>query len=53
VLSGCLGRGLDELLGTVVAGMVDVQPDDDVALLAIRFHPEDEPRPPEAGPSHC
>ena len=25
--------------------------DDDVALLALRAHPEDRPRPPEAGPS--
>ncbi|NNH22164.1 PP2C family protein-serine/threonine phosphatase [Pseudokineococcus marinus] len=26
--------------------------DDDVAVLAVRMHPEDRPRPPEAGPSH-
>ncbi|MEJ5946426.1 PP2C family protein-serine/threonine phosphatase [Pseudokineococcus basanitobsidens] len=26
--------------------------DDDVAVLAVRLHPEDRPRPPEAGPSH-
>ena len=37
----------DGLLGEL-AGAVD----DDVALLAVRAHLEDRPRPPEAGPEH-
>ncbi len=41
-----------ELLDAVLADMVGRQPADDVAVLAVRFHPEDEPRPPEAGPRH-
>jgi serine phosphatase RsbU (regulator of sigma subunit) len=39
-----------ELLDAVVVEMVGSQPDDDVAILAVRFHPEDEERPAEAGP---
>ena len=53
VLGGCRGMSLDDLLDTAVHGMVDVQPDDDVALLAVRFHPEDRPRPQDAGPAHA
>ncbi|WP_299036461.1 SpoIIE family protein phosphatase [uncultured Pseudokineococcus sp.] len=30
----------------------DPRTSDDVAVLAIRMHPEDAPRPPEAGPGH-
>ncbi|MEJ5866778.1 SpoIIE family protein phosphatase [Pseudokineococcus sp. 5B2Z-1] len=30
----------------------DPRTSDDVAVLAVRLHPEDEPRPLEAGPSH-
>jgi hypothetical protein len=29
---------------------VDGHPEDDVALVAVRLHPQDEPRPAEAGP---
>ncbi len=36
----------DELLSTLVPGA----PDDDIALLAVRLHPQDRPRPAEAGP---
>ncbi|WP_375504289.1 SpoIIE family protein phosphatase [uncultured Jatrophihabitans sp.] len=50
VLDGCRDLGLEDLLDAVVAGMVGDQPDDDVALLAVRFHPQDQPRPAEAGP---
>ncbi|WP_375479043.1 GAF domain-containing SpoIIE family protein phosphatase [uncultured Jatrophihabitans sp.] len=50
VLEGCRELGLEDLLDAVVTGMVGDQPDDDVALLAVRFHPEDRPRPAEAGP---
>jgi PAS domain S-box-containing protein len=37
----------DELITRLVAG----KPDDDVALVAVRLHPQDRPRPPEAGPN--
>jgi serine phosphatase RsbU (regulator of sigma subunit) len=37
---------LDELLERLVHG----RPEDDVALVAVRLHPQDRPRPPEAGP---
>ena len=36
----------DELLKRVLPG----RREDDVALVAVRLHPQDEPRPPEAGP---
>jgi hypothetical protein len=42
---------LEELCDRVL-GELDGQVDDDVAILAIRAHPEDEPRPAAAGPSH-
>ncbi|SFF26259.1 SpoIIE family protein phosphatase [Blastococcus tunisiensis] len=38
---------LDELLERLVHG----RPEDDVALVAVRLHPQDRPRPPEAGPT--
>jgi serine phosphatase RsbU (regulator of sigma subunit) len=43
--------GLDALLNAVLTQMIADEPDDDVALIAIRFHPDDEPRPAEAGPA--
>ncbi|WP_369141125.1 SpoIIE family protein phosphatase [Modestobacter versicolor] len=39
---------LEELCDAVLAELSEM--DDDVALLAIRAHPEDRPRPAEAGP---
>ena len=41
---------LDQLCDTLLAELGGAF-DDDVALLAVRAHPEDRPRPPEAGPS--
>ncbi|MCF6746231.1 GAF domain-containing protein [Blastococcus sp. KM273128] len=38
---------LDELLDRLVHG----RPEDDVALVAVRLHRQDRPRPPEAGPT--
>ncbi|MGY1724828.1 SpoIIE family protein phosphatase [Blastococcus sp. SYSU DS0533] len=38
---------LDELLDRLVHG----RPEDDVALVAVRLHPQDRPRPAEAGPT--
>ena len=46
------GSTLDELCDGVLARMVDHTPEDDVALVAIRLHRQDQPRPPEAGPQH-
>ena len=44
------GLTLDQLCDTLLAELGGAF-DDDVALLAVRAHPEDRPRPPEAGPS--
>jgi PAS domain S-box-containing protein len=41
---------LDELLDRLLTELVGDSPDDDCALLAVRAHSEDRPRPPEAGP---
>ncbi|TNM67358.1 GAF domain-containing protein [Streptomyces sp. NP160] len=43
--------GLEELCDGLIE-LVGDHLDDDVALLALRAHPEDRPRPPEAGPNH-
>jgi PAS domain S-box-containing protein len=45
------GSPLEELCDTVLARLVPGDPDDDVALVAVRAYPEDRPRPPEAGPN--
>jgi serine phosphatase RsbU (regulator of sigma subunit)/PAS domain-containing protein len=45
------GRPLQELLDQVLHRLVDGRPEDDVALVAVRLHPQDSPRPPEAGPN--
>ena len=44
------GRDLDELVDEVLARMLPAVPDDDVALIAVRLHRQDRPRPAEAGP---
>ncbi|WP_369251989.1 SpoIIE family protein phosphatase [Geodermatophilus amargosae] len=41
---------LDQLCDGVIDRLVDGRPDDDVALVAVRLHREDLPRPAEAGP---
>ncbi|MEJ5912968.1 PP2C family protein-serine/threonine phosphatase [Pseudokineococcus sp. 1T1Z-3] len=43
------GRPLAGVIDTLLAE-VGAQVDDDVVVLAVRAHPEDRPRPPEAGP---
>jgi PAS domain S-box-containing protein len=40
---------LQELLDAVLDRLVHGRPEDDVALVAVRLHPQDRPRPPEAG----
>ncbi|NHC46489.1 SpoIIE family protein phosphatase [Motilibacter aurantiacus] len=42
---------LDELCDRVLARMLPERPEDDVALVAVRLHPQDRPRPVEAGPN--
>ncbi|MGY1608871.1 MULTISPECIES: SpoIIE family protein phosphatase [unclassified Geodermatophilus] len=44
-LAGLSDRPLPELCDLLVERMVDGRPDDDVALVAVRLHPQDRPRP--------
>ena len=44
------GLPLEQLCDRLLSQVGDVG--DDVALLAVRAHPEDQPRPREAGPTH-
>ncbi|RBY80964.1 histidine kinase [Geodermatophilus sp. TF02-6] len=44
-------RPLQELLDEVLERLVDGRPEDDVALVAVRLHRQDRPRPAEAGPN--
>ncbi|MGR7024471.1 SpoIIE family protein phosphatase [Geodermatophilus sp. URMC 62] len=44
-------RPLQELLDEVLERLVDGHPEDDVALVAVRLHPQDRPRPAVAGPN--
>ncbi|MXG90026.1 SpoIIE family protein phosphatase [Nocardioides flavescens] len=41
---------LDELCDELLRRMLPESNEDDVAIVAVRLHPEDRPRPPEAGP---
>ncbi len=45
------GSSLDDLCDQVLARLLPRHPEDDVALVAVRLHPQDRPRPPEAGPN--
>jgi PAS domain S-box-containing protein len=45
------GTSLEELCDTLLERMLPVDGADDVAIVAVRAHPEDRPRPPEAGPN--
>jgi len=49
-LAELAGRGLDELCDELLARMLPAEVDDDVALIALRLHPQDRPRAGEAGP---
>ncbi|MBY3551829.1 SpoIIE family protein phosphatase [Modestobacter lapidis] len=44
------GLPLDDLCDQLIDRLVEGTPDDDVALVAIRLHRQDRPRPAEAGP---
>lgn len=41
---------LDSLVAALLAALLEGEQEDDVALVAVRLHPQDRPRPPEAGP---
>jgi GAF domain-containing protein len=45
------GRPLEELLDEVIERLVHGRPEDDVAIVAVRLHRQDRPRPAEAGPN--
>lgn len=47
--SGDLTEGLGVFCDEVLARMLPSRPSDDVALIAVRLHPQDRPRPAEAG----
>ncbi len=49
-LGECEDYSLDELCDSVVARLLPDEPEDDVALVAVRLHRQDRPRPAEAGP---
>jgi PAS domain S-box-containing protein len=42
---------LQDLCDELIARLVDGKPEDDVALVAVRLHPQDRPRPAAAGPN--
>jgi serine phosphatase RsbU (regulator of sigma subunit) len=44
-------RPLEELLDELLERLVHGRPEDDVALVAVRLHTQDRPRPAEAGPN--
>lgn len=50
-LQGRQDDNLDELCDHVLRTLVPGRAEDDVALVAVRAYPQDEPRPPEAGPN--
>jgi len=52
VLSRCAGLALEVLLDVLQRELIGDRPDDDCAVLAVRAHPKDSPRPAEAGPGH-
>ena len=51
-LADLADRPLSELCDGLLARLRPHGVADDVALVAVRLHPEDRPRPPEAGPEH-
>ena len=50
VIAGLTHLPLQELCDQLLERMYLPDTEDDVALLAVRVHPQDHPRPPEAGP---
>jgi serine phosphatase RsbU (regulator of sigma subunit) len=50
VLEECAGLPVDQLCDRVLERLFLPDAEDDVAMLAVRLFPQNEPRPPEAGP---
>jgi PAS domain-containing protein len=50
-LAELAGLPLQQLCDELITRLVDGKPEDDVALVAVRLHPQDRPRPVEAGPN--
>ncbi|SFE93136.1 SpoIIE family protein phosphatase [Blastococcus tunisiensis] len=50
-LSELAGRDLDQLCDDLLTRLLPDRPEDDVALVAVRLHPQNAPRPAEAGPN--
>jgi serine phosphatase RsbU (regulator of sigma subunit) len=50
VLKECAGLALEDLCDEVLKRLFLPDAQDDVAMLGLRLHPQDEPRPAEAGP---
>jgi hypothetical protein len=49
LLGELVHHSLDDPCDSVLERMLPAEPDDDVALAAVRLHPQDEPRPLVAG----
>ncbi|WP_431836514.1 PP2C family protein-serine/threonine phosphatase [Cellulomonas sp. Y8] len=50
-LAGQSGTDLDELCDALLRDLPGGPGEDDIALVAVRLHRQDRPRPPEAGPN--
>ena len=50
VVAELAGADLDELCDGILDRLLPPEPEDDVALVAVRLHPQDGPRPAVAGP---
>jgi serine phosphatase RsbU (regulator of sigma subunit) len=50
-VAGLADRPLDELCDEVLARMLPREPQDDVAVVAVRLQPQDGPRPAAPGPA--
>lgn len=51
-LADLADRPLQVLCDDLLARLLAAEPEDDVALVAVRLHRQDRPRPAEAGPEH-
>ncbi|MFP5218588.1 MAG: SpoIIE family protein phosphatase [Actinomycetes bacterium] len=51
VMDDCAGLSLDDLCDAALDRLLPQEPEDDVALVAVRLHRQSRPRPVEAGPN--
>ena len=51
VLEELGNRDVADLCDQLLARMLPPRSEDDVALVAVKLHPQNRPRPPEAGPN--